>query len=146
MQYGNMNLLHQQGLRIKYVKSKQSFDVHFESVQAQSLLFQYRIKVRLNQDVHVLYRQHKEAFLCWQSRMVWFQPSSNGNWLKCLLQVYCKCLLKCTASPSCKAPYTNVQVGCCPSCQVAFIQDFWTAGRLGAQNPVKQSGKAVGNC
>lgn len=72
MQYANINLLHQQRLRINYVKSKQSFDVHFESVHTYSLLFQYRIKVRLNQDVHVLYRQHKEAILCWQSRMVSF--------------------------------------------------------------------------
>lgn len=32
MRYANINLLHQQRLRINYVKSKQSFDVHFESV------------------------------------------------------------------------------------------------------------------
>lgn len=44
MQYGNMNLLHQQGLRINYIKSKQSFDVHFESVQTQSLLFNTELK------------------------------------------------------------------------------------------------------
>lgn len=83
MWYANINLLHQHGPRISYLKSIQTFDVHFESVHTQSLLFQYRIKIRLNWDVHV----HKETFLYWQSRMVWFQPSSNGNWLKHLPQV-----------------------------------------------------------
>lgn len=46
-------------------------------------------------------------------------------------------------TPSCKNPYTNVQVDCCHLCQAAFIQDLWICG---AQYPVKKSGKAVGNC
>jgi len=58
----NINLLHQHGLRISYLKSIQTFDVHFELVPTQSLLFQYRIKVRWNQDIHVLYSIRRPSF------------------------------------------------------------------------------------
>lgn len=121
--YANINLLHQHEPRIGYLKSIQTFDVHFESVHTQPVLFQYRIKVGLNRNIHM------EIFLYWQSRTVWFQPSSNGNWLKRLLQFQ-------------QIPAARLLVQMC-RLTVAFVQDFWTVGRPGTWYPAKQSDKAV---
>lgn len=55
-------MLHQHAPRISYLKSIQTFDVHFEAVHTQPFLLQCRIKVRLNRDVHVLYSIRRPSF------------------------------------------------------------------------------------